>query len=401
MKLTEKVDQAIDGIAARLISDYHEPDRHHVRLRYGIVAGWLTIVTTVILFSVRMILGYMAASVSVVADAFHLLMHLANAIVLLVSFNLAARPATADTPFGHGRMEYVAPLVMSVLLMVAGLQFGERAAHQVVAPHAIHYFPALPWILLVTILVKLLVGRISFHLGRRADSLAIQTTGRHQYIDAGVSLSVVVGLMVGHHFHIPVLDGYIGLMVAAFLIFSGFSHGHHALAPLLGKKPDPRLIEKIREISKSVAGVEDVHEIIVHDYGNKLLISLHVEVPMHLGVKKIHAVVEQCESKLRREFGGEVVGHADPRLEKTPEVIALEKRFRDLVDSLPWIQSYHNFRVIAESESRIILVSDINLAVDVPEKEYNKKAQELESYCRDVFSNLAYASFNVTPKFAF
>ena len=141
-------------VANRFIRDFDHTDNKLVRIKYGLVAGWVGIYATIALFVVKMVLGLMSGSASIVADAFHLLSHLANSIILVVSFKVTARPATARNPFGHGRMEHIAPLIMSIFLFVAGIQIGETSVHQVLEPHELHYWPALPWILLFTILVK-------------------------------------------------------------------------------------------------------------------------------------------------------------------------------------------------------------------------------------------------------
>lgn len=147
-----------------------------------------------------MILGLKAGSISVAANAFHLLSHLANSIILVVSFKVTARPATAKTPFGHGRMEHVAPLIMSIFLFVSGIQIAETSVHQALEPHEVHYWPALPWILFATILVKQWLTQFVSYLGKRIDSHAILTSARHHKIEAMISLTVIGGLIAGHYF---------------------------------------------------------------------------------------------------------------------------------------------------------------------------------------------------------
>lgn len=172
------------ALARWLIKGFEDVEDRKVRIRYGMLAGWLSVFATVSLFTIKMVLGLISGSISVIADAFHLLSHLANSIILIVSFWLTSRPATARTPFGHGRMEHVAPLIMSVFLFISGIQIAERSVHQVLEPHGIHYWPALPWILLATILVKELVGQFVRFLGKRVDSHAILASGLHHHIEA-------------------------------------------------------------------------------------------------------------------------------------------------------------------------------------------------------------------------
>ena len=398
MKILETANRAL---GKWFIEDFDDTDNKRVRIRHGLLAGWISIVATLSLFIVKMILGLKAGSISVVADAFHLLSHLANSIILVVSFWITSRPATAETPFGHGRMEHVAPLIMSVFLFVSGIQIGERSVHQALEPHAVHYWFVLPWILLATILVKEWVGQFVRYLGRRVDSHAILTNALHHRIEAVITITVIGGLVAGHHYHRPELDGYIGVLVSAWLLYLGFDHGREAIVPLLGKAPSRDIIQRIRETSKSVDGIEDVHEIIIHDYGSMYLISAHVEIPEKFGSANMHEITERCEAKLRKMYGGEVVCHTDPLLEKSPEVQAVEDQFRKIVEQIPHITGYHDFRVIAESSERIIIAADIDVDEEVPEAEFETIAKDLESQVKATIPNIAYSTFYVTPKFSY
>jgi cation diffusion facilitator family transporter len=398
MKILHAVNRTVGGY---FIKNFDETEAQNVRIKHGMLAGWFSIVANVSLFVVKMILGLLAGSISVVADAFHLLSHLANSIILVVSFWLTSRPATAKTPFGHGRMEHVAPLIMSVFLFVSGIQIGEKSAHQVLKPHAIHYWPALPWILLATVVVKAWMGQFVRFLGKRVDSHAILANAFHQNIEAAISFTVIGGLVVGHHFHLPQIDGIIGILVSLWLLYLGYNHGREAIIPILGRAPSRDMIDKIRETAKSVEGVEDVHEIIIHDYGAMYLISLHVEVPEKLDPAGMHEIGERCESELRDLYGGEVVCHTDPLMVRTPTIQAIEDQFKRIVEESVRIIGYHDFRVVAQSHDRIILIADIDAAEDVPEAEFQDIASDLESRVKAAIPNVAYASFYVTPKFSY
>jgi cation diffusion facilitator family transporter len=398
LKILIKTNQALGRY---FIPDFDRTVEQAVRIRHGMVAGWISILTTILLFVVKMVMGLTSGSISIVADAFHLLSHLANSVILVVTFWIAAKPATAKTPFGHGRMEHVGPLIMSIFLFVSGIQIGERSVHHAMHPQAIHYWSALPWILFATVLVKWWVGQFVLYLGKRTDSRAILTNAGHQRIEAVSTLTVIAGLLTSHFYHIHQVDGYIGMIVSAWLLYLGYTHAHHAVIPLLGKAPGKEMIQRIREIARSVDGIEDVHEIIVHDYGSMFLISFHGEIPEKYGPARIHEITEQCEYTLRKEFGGEVVCHSDPLPEKTPEIEAVENRFKEIVVKDPRITAYHDFRVVKESERRIIIVADIDVKEEIRESSFQEIALTLEKNALKVIPNLAYCSFYVTPKFAY
>lgn len=388
-------------IGKLLINDFNNTDSQKVRIKHGMTAAWISIIINILLFAVKIVIGMMSGSISILADAFHLLSHLANSVILAVTFWVTGRPATAKTPFGHGRMEHVGPLIMSIFLFVSGIQIAEKSFHHALHPGEVHFWPALPWILLATVVIKLWMRHFIHFLGDRVSSKVIIANAHHQWIEAVSTVTVIIGLFLGHYFHIKEADGYIGIAVSIWILYLGYSHGKHALVPLLGMAPDKEVINRIRDLSKSVEGVFDVHEIIVHDYGSLYLISLHCEIPEEYGPAKIHEITEKCEEKLRRIFGGEVVCHSDPLQKRTDEVIEIENKFRFAIDEDPRIKSYHDFRTVAETESTIIVIADIDADYHVPEAEFDDIAESLEKRAMNVIPNLAYCSFYVTPKFAY
>lgn len=388
-------------LGRRFISDFESTDNLEVRIAHGFLSGWSSIIITVLLFVIKISMGLASGSISIVADAFHMLSHLANSIILVVTFWVTARPATEKTPFGHGRMEHVGPLIMSIFLFVSGIQIAERSIHQTLHPQVVHYWNALPWILLVTVFAKLWMEQFILFLGNRVHSKAIISNARHQRIEMISTLTVIAGLLAGHHFNFSRADGCIGIALSIWLLYLGYTHGHSAIIPLLGKAPDMDMIRQIRETAKKVEGISDVHEIIVHDYGSMYMISLHGEIPEKYGPARIHEVTEICESVLRKRFGGEVVCHSDPLPEKTPEIEAIENLFKDLVSREPQITGYHDFRVVAASEKERIIVADLDVREDIPNSEFKEIIGTLEAEALKFIPDLAYCSFYVTPKFAY
>lgn len=395
------LDQLNTGIARTFIKNFNDTDNQKVRIQHGLLAGWVSIIAIFLLFAVKLVLGLLADSISVVANAFHLLSHLANSVILVVSFHLTARPATAKTPFGHGRMEHVAPLVMAIFLFVSGIQIGENSVHQALEPHEVHYWNALPWILFATIIAKQWLTRFVRLLGKRVNSHAIMITAAHHNIEAVISVTVIAGLVAGHYFHRPEVDGYIGIIVSIWLLYLGFTHGREAIVPLLGQAPSREMLQKIRETAKSTEGVEDVHEIIVHNYGSLNTLSMHVEIPEKFGPAEMHEIAESCEWNLRKKFGGEVICHTDPLMEKTSEIMAIEDQFKKVLANFPEVINYHDFRVVAASREKIVLVADIDVSEDVPESEFEKIAKELETRCMAEIPNIEYCKFYITPKYAY
>jgi divalent metal cation (Fe/Co/Zn/Cd) transporter len=181
----------------------------------------------------------------------------------------------------------------------------------------------------------------------------------------------------------------------------GFVHAKEAIVPLLGQAPSREMIKKIRETAKSVDGVEDVHEIIVHDYGSMYMMSMHVEIPEKFSSAEMHEIAERSERTLRAHFGGEVVCHTDPLLEKTPEIQAIEDKFRRIIADNPKIVGYHDFRVIAESSKKNIIAADIDMTEDVPETDFKSIRQDLAERILEEIPNIAYSVLYITPMYSY
>ncbi len=399
--MRKKTDKLNSLIGKLLIPDFHYPDDQRVRIKHGMVAGWTSIAVNILLFAVKLVMGMMSGSISILADAFHLLSHLANSIILVVTFWVTSKPATSKNPFGHGRMEHIGPLIMSIFLFVSGIQIAEKSFHHVLHPQEVHYWPALPWILLGTVFIKIIMKQFIHFLGDRVDSHAIVANAQHQWIEAVSTMTVITGLVLGHHFHIPEADGYIGIAVSLWILYLGYAHGKHALVPILGKAPDAHVIQSIRETAKSVDGVYDVHEIIVHDYGSLYFISLHCEIPEEYGPAKMHEITENCEERLRKRFGGEVVCHSDPLQQRTDDILAVEEKFALAVSEDSRIINYHDFRVVSETEKTILIIADIDADNHIPVSEFSDIAHSLEQRVLRNIPNLSYCSFYVTPIFAY
>ena len=395
------INRTNDRIAAAIIPGFDDLEGANAKNRCGLAAGWFSFSLISLIFIIKLALGILSGSIAVLANAFHLISHTANSLVLVLSFNLRMKPATSKTPFGHGRIEHVAPLIISIFLFVTGVRIGEESVHQVIDPHAVHYFAALPWILLASIAVKLWLGRFMKFLGTRVDSRTILTAGQHHTIEAFISFTVIAGLVFGRVLHLPVLDGIMGLGVSFWILFLGIHHAREAVVPLLGEAPGRELVEDIRATAKSVDGVEDVHEVIVHDYGSMYLISLHAEMPEKMGAVQMHEVAEIVEDKLRNVYGGEAVCHTDPLVEQTEYVSSVERQFASILDDFPEIIEYNDFRVIAKSPEKIILVADINVSEEVPPTDYSYIQERLDATVRERMEDIAYSSFYITPKFAY
>lgn len=393
--------RAFAGLGRLLIADFDRPAEQRVRIRCGYAAGWVSISVLGALFAVRLGLGLAVGAVSVVAAAFTLLADLLAAMILVASFWVSGRPATARTPFGHGRMEQVAPLLIAFVLFFLGVEIAREAAGALGGGHTSTYWSALPWILLGTAAVKEVLSRFVRYLGRHVDSTAIEETASHLRVDGFYALATVGGLFLGHLGHLPWIDAAIGLAGAAVILYLSFQNARHALIPILGQAPPAAFLERIRETSRTVPGVSDVHEIVVHDYGSLRVISLHAEISERHSPAESHGIAEGLEETLRRALGGDVIVHTDPLMALTPALAEVERRLRAIVAEMPQIKGCHDFRVVAHSEGKIIIIADISVDGALGDEERETLLEQLRQRAAGEFPEMAYSAFSLASRFSY
>lgn len=263
---------------------------------------------------------------------------------------------------------------MTVFLFVSAIYIGETSVHQPVGPHGARYWSALPWILLGTIIIKLWLAQFVRFLADTVRSETIYANATRHIIEAVMTFFVICGLIIGHSYHFPAIDGYIGIVVSAWLLYLGHTHARHSIIPILGRAPSHEILQRI---------------------------PLHAGIPDKYGPARMHEIAEACEDRLRKTLVGESVCNTDPLIEKTAVTDAIEKKFVGIAADFPNLKSYHRFRVIGESPKRKIIAADINLDDNVPGSDYADIAKELEREVVRKIPNIAYRVFSITPKFAY
>ena len=335
-----------DALCRRFIKDSDNTADPKVRLAYGRLAGIVGIVCNLLLCGFKMLAGLLAGSLAMIADAFNNLSDAGSSIVTLIGFKLAGAPADKDHPFGHGRMEYLSAMGVAVLIILAGFELATSAFNKILHPEASTFSLISTVILAVSIGVKLWMAVFSRRIGEKIRSDALCAAGldsRNDVICTGVVLvSSVLGLWL------PVsIDGYVGMAVALFVIWSGFTVIKDTVSPLLGQAPDPELVENIQRTVLSYEGVVGIHDLIVHDYGpGRVMVSLHAEVPEDQPISKSHDVIDNIEMELQEKFNILSCIHMDPVDNDNPETLRLKELAIRLMNETDESLTLHDFRVV-------------------------------------------------------
>lgn len=337
------------------------------RFAYGKLAGGTGIACNVLLFFIKLAAGLLASSVAIIADAFNNLSDAGSSIVTLLGFKLSAAPADREHPFGHGRMEYLSALAVAALIMVAGFELALSSAEKIFAPSLPQVNFLTLGILVLSMAVKLWMALFYRRIGKRIDSetlVAACADSRNDVICTGV---VLVSAVVSWAFKLAI-DGYVGVLVALFVLWSGFSIMRETVSPLLGQAPDPALVKEISDTVMSFDGIVGMHDLMVHNYGpGRVIVSLHAEVPCDVPITKSHDVVDCAERELKEKFHVSACIHMDPVDVADPRTKELKRVAQKVLEEVDERLSLHDFRVVP-GDTHTNLIFDMVVPFELEEQ---------------------------------
>ena len=334
------------GLVRLFIKDCDNVTDPAVRERYGILSGAVGIALNLLLSAGKLFAGLMTGSISITADAFNNLSDAGSSVVTLVGFKLAGQKADDGHPFGHGRMEYLAGLLVSLMILLVGVELGRSSIGKILRPEAVDFSLVSTGILAASILVKLWMGQFNRGLGRKIGSAAMAATAADSLSDAVATAAVLAGTLVNRFAHVNI-DGWVGLAVAVFILRSGWGAAKDTINPLLGESPDPELVKQLRELVLSHPQVVGMHDLIIHDYGpGRRLCSFHAEVPQDADILDAHDAIDHIEREIQEKFGIETTVHMDPIATADEKVNQLRRQVADLARVVEPEMTIHDFRVV-------------------------------------------------------
>lgn len=349
-----------------------------VRQAYGILCGAVGILLNILLFLGKFIAGLISGSIAVTADAFNNLSDAGSSAITLIGFKLAGQEADASHPFGHGRIEYISGLIVSMIIILMGVELGKTSLAKIMNPEEVQFSILTVIILLVSILVKLYMVIYNRRIGRKINSTVMRATAADSLSDCAatsvVLISMVISKLTGWE-----IDGYAGILVAAFILYSGYGAARDTINPLLGQNPDPKLQEQIKTLVLNHSEIAGIHDLIVHDYGpGRRMISLHVEVPQEANIMLMHDIIDNIERELSDALQCHAVIHMDPIVTEDEETLKVKERINIIVGSIHDEMSIHDFRMVA-GPTHTNLIFDVTVPFGVPfgDDEIKKKIESL------------------------
>ena len=327
------------------VKDYQQTRDPAVRRRYGTLGGICGILLNLLLFGAKCVAGLLTASISIVADAFNNLSDAGSSVITLVGFKLAGKKRDKEHPFGHGRLEYIAGLVISFIIILVGFELFTSSIEKIITPSPVQFHIVSVCILIGSILIKLWMGLFNRNLGRRIDSAALRVAATDSLSDVAATAAVLVGLLVSRFAGLNI-DGYIGVLVAGFIMFGGIKSARDTINPLLGQAPDPAFVRAVQQTVLSHPEIIGLHDMIVHNYGpGRVMISLHAEIPGDLDIMRAHDTIDLIEMELKQKFGCEATIHMDPLAVDDGQTAALREQVEKLVGEIDPRLRIHDFRI--------------------------------------------------------
>ena len=354
-------------ILSLFVRDYKNTSDTSVRDKCASVAGMVGIVSNIFLSLLKIVIGIITSSIAITADAINNLTDAGSSIITLIGFRLAKKPADAEHPYGHRRIEYITGLIVSMVITILGVQFLISSVQSLFQPSETYYTIPAFVILVISIIVKLWQSRFYVAVGKHIDSTTLIATASDSRNDVISTSAVLLGALITRLTSVN-LDGWLGCAVAIFIIKSGISLIIETADPLLGLAPDPQLIKSIGDKIMTYDGVLGYHDLMVHNYGpDRCFVSVHVEVPAEQDILVSHDIIDNIEFDFLRETGMHVVIHLDPVVTADETINLLHSEVADIIGKISsecgFEISMHDFRVV-KGQTHTNLIFDIVVPFD-------------------------------------
>lgn len=352
----------------------HDPSNAQFRSGCGKLAGAVGIVCNFLLFALKLLAGILSGSVSVTADAMNNLSDASSSLVTLIGFKLAERPADDDHPYGHARIEYIAGLAVAAMILVIGCDLAKTSVGKIIHPEEVAFGWLTVVILVISVLVKLWMALFCKKIGKTIHSATLEATAADSRNDVISTLAVLVAGVLSMVFGWKI-DGYAGLTVAIFILYSGVGIAKETIDPLLGAAPDPELVQEVESEILAYEKVLGIHDLIVHDYGpGRRFASVHVEMDCREDPMVCHDLIDDIERHFTNKHNLQLVIHYDPLVMDNGELNHMRQLVEKEVRSIDPRLSIHDFRMV-KGPGHTNLIFDLVLPFDMESQKKELKKQ--------------------------
>ena len=365
------------------IKNHTETSDPGVRRAYGVLCGAVGIFLNVLLFAAKYLAGTLTGSIAIVADAFNNLSDAGSSIITLLGFKLAAKKPDRDHPYGHGRFECIAGLVVSFVILMMGFDLAKSSVSKIFHPEAVDFSILSICILIGSILVKLYMSLYNRAVGKRINSAAVLATATDSISDVCATTMVLAATLIARFTGVNI-DGWAGAIVSLVILWAGYNAAKDTIDPLLGQAPDPEFVQRIADIVNRYPEVVGIHDLAVHDYGaGRVMISLHAEVPSSGDIMALHDVIDTIERDLQEELNCSAVIHMDPISTDDQLITSTRELLKERIhEALSPDISIHDFRMVP-GPTHTNVIFDAVVPYDFPRSDAQVQA-EISSLVRAI-----------------
>jgi len=378
-----------DWLLKKVLNDNTNFQDPIVRQRVGYLAGVVGVIVNVILSVIKIIIGLLISSISVLADGVNNLSDSASSITTLIGFKISNSPADKEHPYGHGRVEYIAALIVSFMVILVGLQFTTSSIDRIRNPKPVDFEIISFSILIISILSKVWLAIFNRKLSEKINSTGLKATATDAFGDVLITSVVVLSIALSQVTTFPI-DGIVGLIVSFFIIYQGIGLIKYTIGPLIGQAPSREMVQNIYEDLKKYDYITGAHDLLIHSYGEgKYMGTVDVEFPADIDVITIHNVIDKAEKELGEKYNISLVIHMDPLEKETKERYELRKSIKDIIKKDERVESMHDFRVLEDEHGEYIELHVVINGEKIDKEEINEKIkQEIEQRIESISNGL-------------
>ncbi|MCR5590325.1 MAG: cation diffusion facilitator family transporter [Lachnospiraceae bacterium] len=345
-------------LAMIFIKDRNNQGDMHVRHAYGVLCGAFGVFLNLVLFGMKLMAGLISGSVAIIADAINNLSDAGSSVISMVGFKMAGQKPDPEHPFGHGRIEYVTGLAVSMLIIVMGFELLKTSVSKIRNPQMPEFTPVVAGFLIVSIIIKLYMFYYNTKVGKKIKSAAMNATALDSFTDSIATLVVLACSLISYYTGV-IIDGWCGLAVSLFVLSAGLSAAKDTIDPLLGSKPSQEYVDAIEKFVTSYKDIIGIHDLVVHDYGpGRIMISLHAEVPADRNMLDVHDTIDNIERKINEKLGCSCVIHMDPVVTNDPATDRMKRLCELIAKSVDERFTIHDFRMV-KGPSHTNLIFDV------------------------------------------
>jgi len=372
-------------IIRKFIKNYEKINDRKVRENYIKLSGVIGIICNLILFIIKISIGFLINSIAVISDAFNNMTDIGSSLVSIFSAKLSNRPPDANHPHGHGRYEYIGSLVVAFIIFSVGFELLRKSYDKLINPEKIYFNTAILIILILAVMIKLWMFSYNLYIAKTIKSSINKATAYDSFSDIIATSLVILSMVIGFFYNLSI-DGAVGIVIALLIMYSGFDVAKDTISLLLGSAPDPQVVERINQIVNSGDSVLETHDLEIHDYGpGRVAASIHAEVPDFTNIVKAHSAIDVLEKRILDEVGIDITIHIDPI---STDIGKIEKIKGDIFSCINMKEigiQIQNVRV-AQAETKVIVIFDLKIFSEIPETDYGEIKNIIREKIEKTFS---------------